>query len=72
MNPLENHAQSDKSWPWPFKIAATIPIVWQAVAGARSPKGGVLSQVAALGAPAAVVLGIARLIAVAFLFRALL
>lgn len=44
-------------WKWPFKLLATVPVVWLLVLGLRSGDGGVLRDVAALGVPLAVLAG---------------
>lgn len=60
---------ADNRWRWPFKLGATIPVVWLIVSGATSPEGGVLGEVGALGVRTATALGVALLVSVAFFCR---
>ena len=40
-------------WKWPFKVVATVPVVWLLVQGAHAGEGGVLGDLGTLGAPLA-------------------
>lgn len=59
----------DRQWRWPFKVVATVPIVWLLVEGARADEGGVLREVEALGPPLALALTVGFFAAVAFFCR---